>query len=62
MPPLIRGVGEVLPATHFMNLVKTLFLAGDNAAVAWRECGILTAYAAVLVLAARRTLRKTLDR
>ena len=62
VPPLIRGVGEVLPATHFMNLVKTLFLAGDNAAVAWRECGILTAYAAVLVLAARRTLRKTLDR
>lgn len=62
VPPVIRGIGEVLPATHFMNLVKTLFLAGDNGALVLRECGILLLYAFVLVFAARHTLRKSLDR
>ncbi|PXV61755.1 ABC-2 type transport system permease protein [Dyella jiangningensis] len=62
VPAVIRGIGEVLPATHFMNLIKTLFLAGDNAAIVLRECGILALYATVLIVAARRTLRKTLDR
>jgi ABC-2 type transport system permease protein len=45
-----------------MNLVKTLFLAGDNWPMVARECGILALYAVLLILAARRTLRKTLDR
>ena len=30
MPVAIRVVSQVLPATHFMGLIKTLFLAGDN--------------------------------
>jgi ABC-2 type transport system permease protein len=62
VPAVIRGVGEVLPATHFMNLVKTLFLAGNNWPMVARECGILALYAVLLILATRRTLRKTLDR
>jgi ABC-2 type transport system permease protein len=62
VPVVIRVIGEVLPATHFMNLIKTLFLAGNNTAIVLRECGILALYASVLVVAARHTLRKTLDR
>ncbi|ULU26071.1 ABC transporter permease [Dyella terrae] len=62
MPSVVRGISEVLPATHFMNLIKTLFLAGNNAALVLRECAILALYAVVLIFAARRTLRKTLDR
>ncbi|MEN1565408.1 ABC transporter permease, partial [Pseudomonas aeruginosa] len=30
VPTFIRLVGSILPATYFMELVKTLFLAGDN--------------------------------
>jgi ABC-2 type transport system permease protein len=62
VPVVIRVIGEVLPATHFMNLIKTLFLAGNNTAIVLRECGILALYASVLIVAARHTLRKTLDR
>ncbi|WP_114238263.1 ABC transporter permease [Dyella sp. C9] len=62
VPVVIRYIGEVLPATHFMNLIKTLFLAGNNAAQVLQECGILLVYGVVLVFAAKRTLRKTLDR
>jgi ABC-2 type transport system permease protein len=62
VPAVVRGIGEVLPATHFMNLVKTLFLAGNNWPMVARECGILALYALVLIAATHRTLRKTLDR
>jgi ABC-2 type transport system permease protein len=61
VPFVIQVVGQVLPATHFMSLVKTLFLAGDNGLQILRNCSILLLYAVVLTIATRRTLRKTLD-
>lgn len=62
VPVVIRVIGNILPATHFMNLIKTLFLAGNNAAIILRECSILAVYALVLIVAARHMLRKSLDR
>jgi ABC-2 type transport system permease protein len=47
-------ISHVLPATYFMDLIKTLFLAGDNWPLVWRNCAILLAYAVVLLLRARR--------
>ena len=61
VPWVIQAVSQVLPATHFMTLIKTLFLAGDNWAMVLRACVILLAYAVVLVFATRRTVSKTLD-
>lgn len=61
VPLVIQVVSQVLPATHFMSLVKTLFLAGDNWPQILSNCGILLLYAVILTLATRRTLRKTLD-
>lgn len=61
VPAAVRAISQLLPATHFMGLIKTLFLAGDNWPIILRECAILLLYAGVLVLAVRRTLRKTLD-
>jgi ABC-2 type transport system permease protein len=61
VPLVIQVVGQLLPATHFMSLVKTLFLAGDNWPQIVRNCSILLLYAVVLTIATRRTLRKTLE-
>jgi ABC-2 type transport system permease protein len=61
VPVPVRVVSQVLPATHFMALVKTLFLAGDDWRLVGRECGVMVLYIAVLFAVARRTLRKTLD-
>jgi ABC-2 type transport system permease protein len=61
VPLVIRGISQLLPATHFMGLIKTLFLAGDNWGMVLRAGAILVLYAVVLVLATRRTLRKRLD-
>ncbi len=61
VPLVIQGVAQLLPATHFMVLIKTLFLAGDHAPTILRSTVILSIYAAVLLVATQRTLRKTLD-
>jgi ABC-2 type transport system permease protein len=61
VPAAVRAIGHVLPATYFMDLIKTLFLAGDVWPVVWRNCAILAAYAVGLLLLARAVTRKSLD-
>lgn len=60
MPDVVRWISQLLPATHYMGMVKTLFLAGDNAALVARESAILAAYALLLIAGCTRTLRKRL--
>ena len=61
VPVAIWAISQLLPATHFMGLIKTLFMAGDNWPEVFRACSILAVYAAVLIALTRRTLRKKLD-
>ena len=61
VPVVVQVVSQLLPATHFMGLVKTLFLAGDNWPMIVRQCAILVLYIVVLFVATRRTMRKRLD-
>jgi ABC-2 type transport system permease protein len=61
VPVIVQVVSQLLPATHFMALVKTLFLAGDNWRLIARECAIMLLYAGVLFAVTCRTLRKRLD-
>lgn len=61
VPVAIWVISQLLPATHFMGLIKTLFMAGDNWPEVFRACSILAVYAAVLIALTRRTLRKRLD-
>jgi ABC-2 type transport system permease protein len=60
MPIAIQVVSQLLPATHFMPLIKTLFLAGNNWPMVAREGSILAFYGVVLIAASRRSLRKRL--
>jgi ABC-2 type transport system permease protein len=60
VPVVIQVISQLLPATHFMALIKTLFMAGNNWPVIFLNCGILALYALVLMFATQRTLRKTL--
>ncbi|MBQ5947980.1 ABC transporter permease [Massilia sp. ST3] len=61
VPAAVRLISQALPATHFMDLVKTLFLAGNHWPTIWRGLAILALYALVLAAATRRQLRKSLD-
>lgn len=61
MPLAVQAVSQLLPATHYMGMIKTLFLAGDNAAMVLKNSAILLGYAAVLIYGCSRTLRKRLE-
>lgn len=61
MPVVIQVISQLLPATHFMGLVKTLFMAGDYWPDILRDCAILALYSVVLIALTRRSLAKRLD-
>jgi len=61
VPVVIQIISKLLPATHFMGLIKTLFMAGDYWPDIVRDCTILAVYAVVLIALTHRTLKKTLE-
>jgi ABC-2 type transport system permease protein len=60
VPPVIRYVGNILPATYYIELLKTLFLAGDVKPLLLKDSAVLAVYAAGLLVAARVVTRKKL--
>jgi ABC-2 type transport system permease protein len=60
MPVVVQVVSQILPATHFMSMIKTLFLAGNDWPGTLRSCGILVIYVVVLTFATRQMLKKKL--
>jgi ABC-2 type transport system permease protein len=61
VPWIVRLVGNALPATYFMDLMKTLFLAGDVWPLIWRNSAVLVFYAVLIIGLARFITRKRLD-
>jgi ABC-2 type transport system permease protein len=58
VPAVVRVVGRLLPATHFLDLLKTLLLTGNVWPIVVRDGAILLGYAVVLLAAARAVTRK----
>jgi ABC-2 type transport system permease protein len=61
VPTAVSVIGHALPATYFMELIRTLFLAGDVWPLIGRNCAILACYAVALLGLARFVTRKSLD-
>lgn len=61
VPSVVRVVGQALPATYFMELIRTLFLAGNVWPLIFKNCAVLAAYAVLLLGLALFVTRKKLD-
>ena len=61
VPLVARIVGNILPATYYMDLLKTLFLAGNNITIILRDSAALLLYAVLFMGVAIRFTRKNLD-
>lgn len=61
VPLVVQVVGRVLPATHFMELIRTLFLAGNIWPTVLLHGFILMLYVVGLFTIARLVTRKRLD-
>ena len=60
LPLIVQIVSNVLPATHYMTLIKTLLLGGDDWSLWLKECGILLIYIVLFTAMTARTLKKRL--
>ncbi|MFD1797764.1 ABC transporter permease [Paracoccus aurantiacus] len=61
VPLVVQVISQALPATHFMSLVKTLFMVGNYWPEIAKSVVILSLYGVLLIWATRRTLAKRLD-
>lgn len=61
VPVVIQWIGNALPATYFMELIRTLYLAGNVWPLIFKNCAILAGYAVLLLALARLATRKRLD-
>jgi ABC-2 type transport system permease protein len=60
MPVVIRWVTHIVPATYFVAIVQTIFLAGDVWPIFFINCGWLVVMAAVFFLIIRKKSHKRL--
>ena len=61
IPFVVQIISQILPATHFMSLIKTLFLGGDNWALWLKECAVLMLYVVIFTVASCMSLKKRLS-
>ena len=61
VPMVIQVISQIFPATHFMQLIKSLFLAGNIWSQILKDCTILLVQSVLLLGLALRATRKQLD-
>jgi ABC-2 type transport system permease protein len=61
MPAWAQWLGEVIPVTHFLRVVRGALLKGQGLGDMWRELAALTAFVCVVTALAMARYRRTLD-
>jgi len=61
MPGWAQALGEVLPLTHFLRIVRGLLLKGNGLAETWPEVWPIVAFTVVVGAVGLRAFRGTLD-
>ena len=60
VPPFIRMIGQILPATYFLEIIKSLFLAGNIWPLIIKNSLVLMGYALLFLFLARKKTQKRL--
>jgi ABC-2 type transport system permease protein len=61
MPEWAQWIGEVLPLTHFLRIVRGIMLKGNTLVQLWPELWPMLAFMTVAVVIALKRYRQTLD-
>ena len=61
VPWVVRAISKLLPATYYVELLQTLFLAGNVWPLVLKDCAVLAVAAVVLLSLARAKTRKELS-
>ena len=60
-PDWVNKIGHVLPPTYYLELLKSLFLAGNNWELIFKNCTILILYAVFFMGIALKITRKRIE-
>jgi ABC-2 type transport system permease protein len=61
MPVWAQWIGEAIPVTHFLRLVRGALLKGQTLGDQWRELTALLAFVLIVTALAMARYRRTLD-
>lgn len=61
VPEWVNAIGHVIPPTYYLELLKSLFLAGNNWELIIKNCSILTLYAIFFIGLALKVTRKRVE-
>jgi len=61
MPPVVRAVGGLIPATYFVRIARGIVTKGVGISFLWRDVVILAIYGVVIIVAASATFKRRLD-
>ena len=61
MPRPLQVMTNLIPARHFVTVLRGLYLKGTGLAELWPQCLLLVAFAALMLLLTIRTFKKRLD-
>lgn len=61
MPGWAQVIGNCLPLTHFLRLVRGILLKGNGISLMWNEIGAILAFMGVVLAVGLKTFRRTLD-
>lgn len=61
VPAVVNVLGHILPSTYYMEIIKTIYLAGNYWPLIIKDALILSCYALLLIILTVRTTKKSLD-
>jgi ABC-2 type transport system permease protein len=61
MPEWAQWIGELLPLTHFLRIVRGIMLKGAGLEEVWRDAAALAVFTAAVMVVAVLRFRRTLD-
>lgn len=61
MPDWAQALGQIIPVTHFLRVVRGALLKGQSMGDMWRDLAALTAFVCVVTALAMARYRRTLD-
>jgi ABC-2 type transport system permease protein len=61
MPRWAQVLGEALPLTHFLRIVRGIMLKGNTLAQLWPQAAAIAAFIAVVGTVAMLRYRQTID-
>lgn len=60
-PIVVQAVGQILPFSHYLVCIRSLFLSGTDMEILLKQGGLLLLYAVIFVSAAFRMTRKKVE-